>query len=273
MSGRVHQEDHDKLKCLSRILVNTAKDGTGTYLYLLVDSDGHLQVDVLSSALPTDAATETTLSDIDGSLDNIEADADAAATHLANIHNSLDAIEEAVSREDAPHANRDYGICVFAVRKDTAAALAGADGDYIPFITDENGKLWVNPGVEQVGSLATALTDLDQVYDADPTTDVSAVVDADGYRYASLSYEIDVALTPTDILFEVEVSLDGTNYIKLMYDFLGDLRYTDTAVGTGVEETLSFPIACSKIRVRVTCTGTDATNTFTVDNCILYLRN
>ena len=124
-----------------------------------------------------------------------------------------------------------------------------------------------------VGYLATTLTALNQTYYDDPTTDVSAAVTCHQYRQATLAYELDKANTPTDILFEVEVSLDGTNYTKLMNDFLGDLRYDDTAVGAGIEESVTFPIACQKIRVRVTCTGTDATNTFTVANCVIYLRN
>lgn len=39
------------------IAANTIKDGSGTVLVPLVDADGHLQIDVLSSALPSGAAT------------------------------------------------------------------------------------------------------------------------------------------------------------------------------------------------------------------------
>ncbi len=44
--------------------------------------------------------------------------------------------------EDAAHADGDYGVVLLAVRKDTAAALAG-DGDYIPLIVDASGNLRV----------------------------------------------------------------------------------------------------------------------------------
>ena len=40
MSGNVHQDNYDKLKTTSRIWSNTAKDGSGTYLIPIVDSDG-----------------------------------------------------------------------------------------------------------------------------------------------------------------------------------------------------------------------------------------
>lgn len=46
--------------------------------------------------------------------------------------------------EDAAHASGDVGVMLLAVRKDTAAALAGTDGDYIPLIVGADGRLWVN---------------------------------------------------------------------------------------------------------------------------------
>jgi len=127
--------------------------------------------------------------------------------------------------------------------------------------------------IEGVKSEYNTLTAINTTYDADPTTAVSASIDCWQYRQATLSFEIDVANTPTLITFDVEISMDGTNYTKLMNDFLGDLSYDDIAVGSGIEESLNFPIACRKIRVRVSCTGTGAVNTFTVANAALFLRN
>ncbi len=48
--------------------------------------------------------------------------------------------------EDTPHASGALGTLALGVRKDTAASLAGSDGDYTAPIFDANGKLWVNPG-------------------------------------------------------------------------------------------------------------------------------
>lgn len=48
-----------------------------------------------------------------------------------------------IKAEDAVHATGDKGIMGLAVRKDTAAALAGADGDYAPLEVDANGRLHV----------------------------------------------------------------------------------------------------------------------------------
>lgn len=52
--------------------------------------------------------------------------------------------------EDAAHSTGDVGVMSLAVRKDTAAALAGTDGDYAPLEVDADGKLHVNPGTVTV---------------------------------------------------------------------------------------------------------------------------
>lgn len=56
--------------------------------------------------------------------------------------------------EDAVHASGDTGIFVLAVRKDTAAALAGMDGDYIPLIVDASGRLHVASELPDAAALA-----------------------------------------------------------------------------------------------------------------------
>jgi len=51
---------------------------------------------------------------------------------------------ELIKLEDIAHGSGDAGIMPLAVRNDTIAALAGTDGDYIPFTTDEDGALWTH---------------------------------------------------------------------------------------------------------------------------------
>lgn len=46
-------------------------------------------------------------------------------------------------QEDAAHSSGDTGTLALAVRKDTAAQVAGTDGDYSVLITDANGRLHV----------------------------------------------------------------------------------------------------------------------------------
>jgi len=48
--------------------------------------------------------------------------------------------------EDAAHTTGDTGVMALAVRKDSAAASSGTDGDYEPLSTDSTGQLRVNVG-------------------------------------------------------------------------------------------------------------------------------
>jgi hypothetical protein len=52
--------------------------------------------------------------------------------------------------EDAAHSSGDGGIMSLSVRKDSAAVLAGTDGDYAPQIVDAQGRQWVRPAPVQV---------------------------------------------------------------------------------------------------------------------------
>ncbi len=80
----------------------------------------------------------------------------SAGVH-ASKHIEIDDAGVAVAKaEDAAHSSGDKGIMALAVRKDTAAALAGTDGDYIPLIVDSTGRLHVNTGT----SASTAAGDV-----------------------------------------------------------------------------------------------------------------
>lgn len=57
-----------------------------------------------------------------------------------------------VVAEDAAHSSGDTGLVAMAVRKDTAAALAGTDADYTPLISDSSGRLHVNVGASELPS-------------------------------------------------------------------------------------------------------------------------
>lgn len=74
--------------------------------------------------------------------------------------------------EDTAHTTADKGNLVFAVRKDAAAALADTDGDYIPFMCDGTGQLYIAlPGTAEAdlaaikaameAALTVSATDLD----------------------------------------------------------------------------------------------------------------
>lgn len=72
-------------------------------------------------------------------------------------------LKSVVKAEDAAHADGDNGIMSLAVRKDTAAALGG-DGDYVPLITDNEGKLHVVDSATT--GIAPAILDITKTEDA-----------------------------------------------------------------------------------------------------------
>jgi len=129
--------------------------------------------------------------------------------------------------------------------------------------------------VECVRAEYQLLTEIDQTYDADPTTATSSNYPCWQYRQCTFSTDITKANTPTDILFDIETSCDnGSSYQKFRYQWTSDWRYDDTSVGaSGKKVSKTFPICCTHIRVKVTCTGTDGSNTFTIDNSSLMFRN
>jgi len=59
-----------------------------------------------------------------------------------------------VVAEDAAHTTGDTGLVLMAVRADTAAALAGTDGDYMPLIVNASGQLHIAPVVLAAGTAA-----------------------------------------------------------------------------------------------------------------------
>jgi hypothetical protein len=115
----------------------------GDYGFLRLTTDGKLMVD-----------TELTL---DGNvmIDNIA----VWATNIADSSTAGFALIDAAGHpqvdvltmpggltgyaEDTAHVTGDIGVLSLAVRNDTPSALAGASGDYIPFTTDSDGRLWV----------------------------------------------------------------------------------------------------------------------------------
>ena len=112
----------DKAEDSMLMFSHTVKTGTGGTSYVpLVDSDGHLQVDALSSALPSGAATAANQSTIIGHVDGIEtlltaANVDHAAIEvlLTAIDADTDAIKTAVQVlddwDDSNYANVNINL-------------------------------------------------------------------------------------------------------------------------------------------------------------------
>lgn len=130
--------------------------------------------------------------------------------------------------EDRAHASGDEGFMLLAVRVDAAAALAVA-GDYIPVITDANGKLWVNAEVTGFGAGAIGTVAIDQTTPG--TTNRVAMGDSlDGPGAPAIdSYAnavIDLAASTAD---QQIIATPGANKQIWVYGFA---LLCDTAAGT-----------------------------------------
>lgn len=95
---------------------------------------------------------------------------------VADLVVSLDSETVALAiqkAEDAAHASGDSGIPVLVVRKDTAATLAGTDGDYTLLIVDANGRLHTldNTGATDDSAAAGQIYPLAGLYQTPATVD------------------------------------------------------------------------------------------------------
>ena len=80
--------------------------------------------------------------------------------------------------EDAAHASGDVGVMALSVRKDTAAATSGTDGDYQPVITDASGRMHVAVGnITQGAGAVAATTQRVTLASDDPAVDSLSVLD------------------------------------------------------------------------------------------------
>jgi hypothetical protein len=140
---------------------NTSKDGSGTSYVPLVDSDGHLQVDVMSSGLPSGGATAANQSTIIGHVDGLEGLITSSNTKLDTLETTLTAIEtDAAAIELATEATQAaveknlYGTGLPITALDGGG---GGAGDQALGATYQ--ALYVGVGGDVVVTLATSASD------------------------------------------------------------------------------------------------------------------
>jgi hypothetical protein len=122
---------------------------------------GSVLVDLAGSTvpLPTGAATQATLADVETNTDygattgngtatgalrvTVASDSTGALTVDLGSNNDVTIDNSSiVHAEDAVHGTGDAGIMPLAVRNDTLAALAGTDGDYAPIQVNATGAVY-----------------------------------------------------------------------------------------------------------------------------------
>lgn len=261
-----------------------------------IDASGNLQVketnfenvfgiDSLTSPTPAIKVEEQGVVSIDDGGSSITVDAtNLDIRNLTSLQDSIQVSQSTASNlnaqvvGDASHDAVDSGKPIKIGGKAIDSDPSQAEGDNAPTEVAENDR--VNTWIDRSGRVMTGvesryelLTEIDQTYNDTVTTDTSNAYECWMYRECTLMFSLQSSGTPTRFKFEIEVSPDGTNWYKLMNDFLGILEYEDTATSTQIHKALSFTICAYKIRVKVTATGTTASDTFTLDNTALFMRN
>jgi len=145
-----------------------------------------------------------------------------------------------------------------------------ADGDRVQLSLDQAGRI-----VERPIASYHDLDNISTTYNNTTTTATSQAVDAEKYRSGCLFFDITESGTATTIRFILEVSADGTNYHDYMFGPWVSLTYDDTTIADAstLSEAVPFDVNWQSMKVRVDTVGTGASDTFTVTNARIYLRN
>lgn len=154
---------------------------------------------------------------------------------------------------------------------DTDAEQGPSDvtaNDRVNALFDLKGRLLTVPNARY-----NVLDNVSTTYNNTTTTATSTAIVCWQYRQFSLSFNLTRANSPTEILFQIEVSFDGTNYHVLQNDFWASLVISSAVAANSPAYSFTAPLGCQKIRLKVTATGTTASATFTLSNAAIYLRD
>ena len=227
----------DKANDSVTIYANTAADGSGTNTVPLVDAAGNLQIDIVSSALPSGGATAANQSTIIGHVDGIETlitstnskidTFDAVLDNILTKNTEIDAvldtiktdtqeIEEAVETIEGAVSGSEMQVDVVASLPAGSAAI---------------GKLAANSGVDigdvDVTSLPASTNTLEVVGDAAEDAAVAGNPLLAGGRYDAAQRTLDdgdagaLALDPSGALYTREYTgQDGAVYTTASSDVI-----------------------------------------------------
>ncbi|MHA1949699.1 MAG: hypothetical protein ACW987_07490 [Candidatus Thorarchaeota archaeon] len=209
----------------------TALAGTdGDYIPFSTDASGALRVTGGTTAYAEDSVHTTgdsgnfvlavrndtlaSLVDTDGDYAPFQVDA------LGALYVNVDSINlSSEYAEDSVHTTADTGQFVLAVRNDAGTALAGTDGDYIPFTTDSSGALRVTGGTTAYAEDSVHTTgDSGNFVLAVRNDTLASLVDTDG----------DYAPFQVDALGALYVNVDS---ISLSSEYAEDSIHTNGDIG------------------------------------------
>ena len=251
----------DKAEDSALMSTHTVKTRTaGTSDVPVVDSDGHLQVDAISTALPSGAATEAKQDVIETTLTAIETDAAAIEVlltaanvdHAANevLLTNIDADTNAIKIDMAA-----IEVLLTAANVDLAAnevLLTGIDADTDAIKTDMAAieVLLTAANVDHAANEALLTT-----IDSD-TNDIKTATESSNTHLGNMFYDTALAVTPHDTN-----DLSGEPYFAVWVGTGGNLK-VDMSSGTGTV-TLNNCASGQLIPImveRIYATGTTASN-------------
>ncbi len=104
-------------------------DGSNWYA-ILVDSDGHVKIDVVSTTLPTDAATQTTLALVKTAVEKID-----------DLQGALGSVATDILRVASKGGDKIFGF--ESVVADVVVTTISGAGGYIQSTVVPTGKVWL----------------------------------------------------------------------------------------------------------------------------------
>ena len=236
----------DKAEDSMLVFSNTTKDGSGTSYVPLVDSDGHLQLDVLSSALPSGAATAANQATIIGHVDGVETLITSTNTKLDTLETTANALETLLTGIDADtDAIRTDAAAMEAllitIDSDTSAIKTAVelldnsvDGNYL----NVNNNI---AGTDIVGGAGTVAAGVQRVTLAsnDPAVTLLGTIDSDTNDIKTATEGAQASLA--DMIYGTAVAIDisSGNHTSLSHNALyvgtgGNVKVNMGTSGSGI---------------------------------------
>ena len=236
----------DKAEDSMLVFSNTTKDGSGTSYVPLVDSDGHLQVDALSTALPSGAATAANQATIIGHVDGVETLITSTNTKLDTLETTANALETLLTGIDADtDAIRTDAAAMEAllitIDSDTSAIKTAVelldnsvDGNYL----NVNNNI---AGTDIVGGAGTVAAGVQRVTLAsnDPAVTLLGTIDSDTNDIKTATEGAQASLA--DMIYGTAVAIDisSGNHTSLSHNALyvgtgGNVKVNMGTSGSGI---------------------------------------
>jgi hypothetical protein len=153
---------------------------------------------------------------------------------------------------------------------DPDGPTAVADGDRVQSWYDTEGRQHIKNHPHTDSS--QLLTSLDDTFDNTTTSVNSGDISVGFYRFAMLSFNVVSANTPTRIVWTLQYKDTAGNYNDFGQGFWARLVFDDVSTSTEIDRCFVFDVVPNTtMRIVITATGTDASNTFTTDDHELWM--